>query len=249
MDELALLEDLFLGTPRQGPGSPDTVRRALELCALDAASELQVADIGCGTGASTLQLAQILNASITAVDFLPRFLARLDATALDAGLASKIHTLCCSMGALPFAANSMDMLWSEGAIYNMGFASGVKAWHPFLKPGGLLVVSEITWSHSAPADELRAFWQRAYPEVDTAGNKIRVLEANGYSPIGYFLLPEECWTEHYYAPLAAEFEPFLKRHEDSEAASAIVAENRAEIALHEKYSGDFSYGMYIARKC
>ncbi len=37
------------------------------------------------------------------------------------------------MDALPFAAGSPDAIWSEGAIYNMGFESGVRQWHRFLR--------------------------------------------------------------------------------------------------------------------
>ncbi len=49
------------------------------------------------------------------------------------------------MDKLPFGDEEFDIIWSEGAIYNIGFERGVKDWSRYLKVGGLLVVSEITW--------------------------------------------------------------------------------------------------------
>ncbi|MGA1694417.1 MAG: class I SAM-dependent methyltransferase, partial [Burkholderiaceae bacterium] len=69
-----LLIDLHKGNPRQGPGSPQLTKRALELAGIDCAQHVHIADIGCGTGSSTLVLAEHLNASIVAVDLFQAFL-------------------------------------------------------------------------------------------------------------------------------------------------------------------------------
>ena len=145
MDELQLLIDLHKDGPRQGPGGDNETRLAIALSGLKHVSDLKIADIGCGAGASTLVLARELDAHLTAVDFLPEFLARLEDAAGRAGLSDRITTLSASMEALPFAESAYDAIWSEGAIYNMGFAAGIKAWRRYLKPGGVLAVSELTW--------------------------------------------------------------------------------------------------------
>ncbi len=44
------------------------------------------------------------------------------------------------------------------------------------------------------------------------------------------------------------FAAFLEEHENSEAAQAIVAAEKVEITLFERYKERFSYGYYIARK-
>ena len=90
MDDLALLIDLHLNGQRQGPGGEDETRLALALAGLDKTRKLDIADIGCGTGASTLVLAQELDAAITAVDFLPDFLTRLDAASEREGFRGKV---------------------------------------------------------------------------------------------------------------------------------------------------------------
>ncbi|MFN3215831.1 MAG: class I SAM-dependent methyltransferase [Acidimicrobiales bacterium] len=248
MDELELLVELHLGGQRQGPGSDEATRRAIALSGLEQRTELRIADLGCGTGASTLVLAQDLDADITAVDLFPGFLARLAARAAERGLADRVTTVTASIDELGFDDESLDVIWSEGAVYNIGFAHGVSAWRRFLRPGGVLAVSEFTWlTHDRPA-ELTDHWVGEYPEVATASAKIAILEAAGYSPIGYFALAEDCWLEHYYRPLQARFEAFLDHQDRSPAALEVVEAEQQEIELYERFSAFFGYGFYLARR-
>ena len=215
---------------------------------LDPSAPLKVADIGCGTGASTIQLARSLNAKITAIDFLPDFIEVLKGNAENEGLINKINPLVCSMENLQFDDEEYDVIWSEGAIYNIGFEKGINDWRRFLKPGGLLVISEITWITSDRPFEIQKYWQAEYPEIDTASSKINILEKSGYSPVAYFVLPEYCWLENYYRPMQSGFAEFLARHSYSEKAQTIVEAENKEIALYEKYRAHYSYGVYVARK-
>lgn len=248
MDDLQLLMDLHRDTPRQGPGGDIETRLSIEMSGLNNGKNLRIADIGCGTGASTCILAEHLDATIVAVDLLPEFLNRLEIEATRAGFGDKISPLNASMVALPFSEGELDAIWSEGAIYNMGFEAGLKAWHKFLKPDGILAVSELTWlTHERPED-LQTHWEREYSEVDTSSAKMAILEKNGYLPIGYFALSERCWLENYYRPLQLRFAGFLERHGRSVAAKAIVAAEEAEITLYERHKAFVSYGYYIARK-
>jgi len=249
MEDLSLLIDLHKRNRRQGPGGEAETRQAIALANLQKSEPLRIADIGCGTGASTLQLAQSLNAEITAVDFLPDFIEILKGNAATEGLSDKIKPLVCSMEQLPFANEEFDVLWSEGAIYNIGFEKGVQEWRRFLKPGGILVASEITWTTNTRPDELQHYWDAQYSEIATASQKIKILEHSGYSPIGYFVLPQVCWLENYYHPLRAAFSDFLKRNnDDDESAASIVEAEELEIALYEKNKSYYSYGMYVAQK-
>src|SRR6056297_2448860 len=181
MDEIGLMIDLHLAGERQGPGSAAATRRAIELAGLDAAKPLAIADLGCGTGASALQLAEELDAHVTAVDFSSDFIAALETAAGQAGLSESIDARVASIDDLPFAEAAFDAIWSEGAIYNIGFEQGVRDWRRYLKPGGVLAVSEITWLTAERPAELEVFWREAYPEIATASQKFEVLERHGYS--------------------------------------------------------------------
>ena len=248
MDEFELLIDLYNSANRQGPGGDAETEMAIGLAGLSRKAPLKIADIGCGTGASTLILARLLNAKITAVDFLQEFLDVLETRAQSEGVGEKVTPLCASMEELPFEEEEFDVIWSEGEIYNIGFRRGVVDWKRYLKPGGLLIASEITWISSNRPPELQSHWDSEYPEIDTASAKINALEENGYSPIGYFVLPEHCWLDNYYEPMRTSFQTFMSRHENSGEASAIVEAERHEIELYEKHKAHYSYGVYIARK-
>ena len=248
MEELELLIDLHKNAYRQAPGGDAETEMAIDLAGLNRNVPLNILDIGCGTGASTLILASVLNAMITAVDFLQDFLDVLESRTRSLGLEEKITLLCASMEELPFEDEQFDVIWSEGAIYNIGFNKGISDWRRYLKPGGLLVVSEITWTTSSRPSELQSHWDSEYPEIGTASSKIKAIEDNGYSPVGYFVLPENCWLDNYYEPMRYNFQAFLNRNKNSEEAQAIVKAECHEIELYEKYKTYFSYGVYVAKK-
>ena len=248
MTDYQLLIDLHKRAKRQGPGGDVETRMAIDLTGLPHSTPLKIADIGCGTGSSTLLLARTLNAQITAVDFLPEFIEVLQTNAENEGLSKKIDPLVCSMDSLAFDEEEYDVIWSEGAIYNMGFENGINDWKRFLKPDGLLVVSEITWTTNDRPLEIEEYWAGEYPEINTASAKIKILENSGFSPLGYFVLPEHCWLDNYYRPMQRSFSEFLSRNINNENAQLIVDAEKTEIALYEKFKKYYSYGMYIARK-
>ncbi len=247
-DYLRLLIALHKSAKRQGPGGDAETRKIIDLAMLAPSATLKIADIGCGTGSSTISLAHQLNAQMTAVDFLPDFIDVLKANAENEGLAKKVDTLVCSMDNLPFSNEEYDVIWSEGAVYNIGFEKGVNYWRRFLKPGGLLIVSEITWLTNERPSEIQKHWATEYSEINTASAKISIIEKGGYSPVAYFFLPEHCWLDNYYLPMQNRFTEFLERNANSEKAQAIVDDEKKEIALYEKYKKYYSYGVYIARK-
>jgi ubiquinone/menaquinone biosynthesis C-methylase UbiE len=158
VEDYKLLIDLHKNANRQGPGGDAETEMAIDMSMIDQSAPLKIADIGCGTGASTLLLAQLLKAQITAVDFLEDFLEVLEGRSETMGLSKRITTLCCSMDNLPFGDEEFDVIWSEGAIYNIGFKRGLKDWNRYLKVGGLLVVSEITWITGSRPSELQKYW-------------------------------------------------------------------------------------------
>lgn len=249
MDEhiYKLLIDLHKGNQRQGPGSNHHTRKAIDLSGLSKSESLNIADIGCGTGASACILAEDLNVTITAVDLFPDFLEVLEKNAGAKGLGAKIKTLACAMDVLPFEKNSLDAIWSEGAIYNMGFEKGICYFKQFLKPGGVLAVSELTWLTENRPSDLTAHWKQEYAEVATASTKIKILEQNGFMLMGYFPLPECCWLDNYYTPLESRFTDFLNQNSGEDAQSIIDAEIR-EINLYKEYKDYYSYGFYIAKR-
>lgn len=248
MTELELLIDFHKDAKRQGPGSPSDTLMALNFMDIAKKGPLKVADIGCGSGAQTITLAENIEGHITAVDLYPDFLAKLNLQAKERGLLNRITTLEKSMKDLPFDREEFDIIWSEGAIYIIGFEAGIKKWKDYLKPGGYIAVSEITWITDSRPVEIEEYWNNEYPEIDTASNKIRILEYNGFAPVGYFILSQASWMKNYYEPMEERFDDFLKKHNYSQIAKNIVDSEKEEIRKYRKYKDYLGYGFYIAKK-
>lgn len=246
-NHLRLMEELYGGAERQGPGSEAATRTALRFVG-PIGPEARIADIGCGTGAQTMVLAGELTGRIVAVDMLSGFLDELNRKIERAGLGDQVKTLQASMDKLPFKDAELDLIWSEGAIYNMGFSAGIAEWSRFLKPGGHMAVTEITWFTKSRPKELEDYWNGQYKEMDSAAGKIAAIESAGFAPVAHFALPHYCWTQNYYQPLSILEEPFLKRHRDDPLAWSIVEENRRERAMYEKYGDLYGYAFYVMRK-
>jgi SAM-dependent methyltransferase len=247
-DEMELLIELHVDGERQGPGGEQETMRALELSGLSGQRGLTIADLGCGTGASTLVLASALDAHLHAVELSQAFLERLDARATARGLRDRLTLHAASMDALPFQEGSLDAIWSEGAIYNLGFERGLQQWRRYLKPGGVVAASELTWLTAARPAALDAHWRSQYAEVGSASAKLEIIERCGYSPLGYFVLPARCWLDGYYRPMQQRIPAFLAAHPHDEVAQRLVDAELREIDLYERYSEYFGYGFYIARR-
>lgn len=192
---LTLLTDLHVRNHRQGQGSNTAFARVLELSDIDRKASLQIVDIGCGTGAASIALAQATNASVTAVDFVPEFLEELKQRAMSAGVHERVAAITADMSDLPFQSERFDVIWSEGAIYNIGFIRGIREWREYLKPNGVMVVTEIIWLTPHIPEVLRTHWETEYPEIALASTKLQQPEDNGYIPIGYFVLQPDCWLD------------------------------------------------------
>lgn len=255
--ELQLLIDLHIENQRQGPGSTFHTLQALALSRFETQKSLQIADIGSGTGASTLALLSHTQSKITAVDFLQPFLDKLIVRANidspNAMASGRLDVINASMEDLPFCAEQFDLIWSEGAIYNIGFKKGIESWRHFLKADGKMVISEITWLTETRPAQIEAYWQEIYPEINTASQKIDQIKEAGYRLIGYFELPSACWIDNYYLPLKQSIEQLEKRVLDksSERGESLVklkALEQEEFTLYKKYHEYYSYGVYIMQK-
>lgn len=242
-----LICEYFSSIDRQGPGSPEVTVKALGF--IDGlTAESKIADLGCGTGGQTMVLAQHAPGCITGIDLFPTFVDLFNANAAKHMLQNRVKGVVGSMENLPFQEEELDVIWSEGAIYNIGFERGLNEWRNYLKKGGYIAVSEVSWFTDERPEEIEKFWTNAYPEIDTIPNKVAILQKTGYLPVATFILPEICWTENFYAPQAKAQEIFLKKHAGNETAEGLVANERREAELYGKYKAYYGYVFYIGKK-
>ncbi len=241
---MEFLFELFKRMPRQGPGSEKTTLKALSKIALP--QKPRILDAGCGTGGQTLVLAKNLDADIIAVDIHQPFLDILWHLAYHLKPKGRIETSAKSMDSLSFPKDYFDLIWSEGAVYLMGFESGLNSWEQFLKPGGYMAVSEVSWFKKDAPDEIREFWQREYPAIKTIEENLKIIEHLGLEIVDHFSLPDSDWTGEFYISLQERVEYFKKQNLNQED-SDILQMQAHEIELFRKYSAYYGYEFYILR--
>jgi len=242
-----LICEYFSSVERQGPGSPEVTIKALSFIEnLSKAS--YIADIGCGTGGQTMVMAQHTSGKIRGIDLFPTFINLFNSNADILNFQERVKGIVGSMDNLPFQNEELDLIWSEGAIYNIGFEHGLNKWQKFLKPGGYIAVSEASWFTDERPNEINEFWMDAYPEIDTIPVKVEQMQKAGYIPVATFILPENCWIEHFYAPQVLAQEVFLKKHVGNKVAEDFIANQRHETQLYYKHKEFYGYVFYIGKK-
>jgi len=245
--DLNLICEYYSGVERQGPGSPEITLKALSFID-NLNNALRIADIGCGTGGQTMVLGQHAPGHITGIDLFPRFIDLFNANAAKQNLQDRVKGQVGSMDNLQFKDESLDLIWSEGAIYNIGFERGLKEWQRFLKKGGYIAVSEATWFTDNRPAEIEEFWMTEYPGIDTIPNKVAQMQKAGYIPVATFVLPEICWTKHFYEPQVPAQEIFLKKHKGNSTAKAFIESQQYETQLYYKYKAYYGYVFFIGKK-
>ena len=242
MDETTAI--LHAGLPREGPGSDGSTRAALaRLPPLPPAPV--IVDLGCGPGRQSLVLARAIGAKVIAVDLDQRYLDQLSRSAAAEGLAHLIELRRADMGALDFPLGSVDLVWSEGAAYILGFEQSLRRWRPLLKPTGLVAASELSWLTDDPPEEAKAFWAAAYPGMATVEENRHRARSAGFDVLGSFALPESAWWDEYYGPLLERMERL--RPNAGPSLAAHIGQLEREIELFRRHYEAYGYVFYLLR--
>ena len=193
-------------------------------------------------------MAQNAPGDIIAMDLFPGFIGKLNDNVRKLNLQSRVKGVIGSMDKLEFQLNELDLIWSEGSIYNIGFEKGLNYWNPFLKKGGYVAVSEATWLTDERPKEIFDFWNNAYPQIDTISNKIAQMQKAGYLVMASFILPEFCWTDNFYTPAIAAQKIFLDKYRGNKSAEEFIKYEKYGAELYNKYKQYYGYVFYIGKK-
>lgn len=230
--------------PRQAPGSDASTLKALKLLS-PWTKPPEILDIGCGPGAHSLVLARATGGKVTAVDIHQPYLDQLERAASKAGLSRLVETVRSDMSELQFPSESFDLIWSEGAIYLMGFDHALREWARLLRPGGALAITEISWLTPNPPQKARDFWNSAYPAMRTVEGNLEAARRAGFAEIGNFVLPESDWWDEYYNYLERRLAFFREEYHAHPDAETLALGTEREMALFRKYSDHYGYVFYL----
>ncbi|MDK9706022.1 MAG: MerR family transcriptional regulator [Desulforhopalus sp.] len=236
---------LFEDLPRQGPGCREATLKALGLLA-DLPAQPTVLDIGSGCGMQTLLLARQLRTKILAIDNHRPMLDRLDKAATAEGL--DIETVEMSMMDMTFDKDSFDLLWSEGSIFIIGLARGLKEFRTYLKPGGYLAFTELCWLTDDRPAEAKAFFDKVYPDIRSTSEVCLLAAKEGYKVVETFNLPDSAWWDDYYTPMLARMVELQVKNAGIPEAEAVYAECQTEAEMFRKHSKSYGYTFFVLQR-
>ncbi len=235
--------EIFEQMHRQGPGKPEYTKKAFSFCQLP--QNPQILDIGCGTGSQTISLAESTDGLITAVDNHKPFLKQLQKDVKQRKLDSQIKILHADMNQLDLKQN-FDLIWSEGAIFIIGFKKGLKEFKKFLKPGGFMALTEVAWIKENPPPEAVSFWEKQYPAIRDIDQNLKIIQNAGYKLIHHFIMPRDAWDE-FYSNLKDITKKMKKKYKDNPEAKKTLDMVSQEIEAYEQFGEFYGYVFYILK--
>jgi SAM-dependent methyltransferase len=235
---------LFADMDKLSPGDDSLTRYVLR--SLPQHRFEVVVDAGCGTGRQTMVLARELATPIQAVDSYQPFLNRLERRAQETGLDNLVQINCMDMKDIPSLFPTIDLLWAEGAAYNIGFGNALATWAKALKPNGFAVVTELCWLREQIPDPITEFFRLAYPAMQSVPQNIAAAEKAGYQIFNIHTLPEEAWIQDYYDVLEPRAKS-LANHSDV-AVRDFAIETLREIEMFKISKGSYGYVFYLLQR-
>ena len=205
-----------------------------------------VVDAGCGAGRQTMVLASDLGTPIQAIDSYQPFLNRLDRRAKEKGLAHLVRVHCMDMKDIPSVFPTIDLLWAEGAAYNIGFANALTTWARAIKPDGFAVVSELCWLREEIPDAVGEFFRSGYPDMQSAPQNIAIAERAGYKIFNTYTVPREAWIKDYYDVLESRAKS-LVNHSDVGVRNFAV-ETLKEIEIFKISQDSYGYVFFVLQR-
>jgi SAM-dependent methyltransferase len=235
---------LFAGMEKLGPGDDKHTVHILRL--LPVCQDSIVVDAGCGTGRQTFALAGELDTRIHAVDSYEPFLVQLQHRAEKAGIRPRIETHCMDMKDIPRVFPHIDLLWSEGAAYTIGFANALTIWATAIRRGGFAAVTELSWLREQVPGAAKEFFLNCYPDMRSVSQNILVAETAGYKVLTTDTLPREAWIDGYYEVLEPRAKALLN-HPDP-VVKDFAAESLREIEIFKHSDDSYGYVFYALER-
>jgi hypothetical protein len=198
-------------------------------------------------------LAQELRTIVNAIDLYSPFLNDLNQRAQSLQIADLIQTQQADIKDIPNLFPRIDLLWSEGAAYNIGFANALTIWARAItsgrhanEPDGFAVVSELSWLGAPVPAPVATFFSSCYPGMQSISQNRTIAETAGYRVLNTYTLPSKAWVEGYYDVLEPRAQALIDHPDSSVRDLAIATLQEIEIFHHAENS--YGYVFYILQR-
>jgi SAM-dependent methyltransferase len=239
--------EVYESLPRQGPGNHASAKRAISLCR-DLPISPAVLDLGCGVGAQTLYLAELTSGTIVAIDSHAPSIKRLKETLAERRLLQRVQALVGDMAHLEQPLEKFDLIWSEGALYNIGIENALRICHGLLRPGGHLAFTDAVWRKENPPPEVKASFDMDYPTMGWVNDVLAAIENCGFEQLGHFTLPDEAWWNDFYTPMQYRIEELRGKYANDKEVSTVLDQLAQEPEMHRCHSEYYAYEFFVARR-
>ncbi|AHE97684.1 class I SAM-dependent methyltransferase [Thioalkalivibrio paradoxus] len=239
--------EVYESLPRQGPGNRECAIRALGLCQ-ELPQSPAILDLGCGVGGQTLQLAELTSGSIVAIDSHPESIERLQAAIAKRGLSRRVRAVVGDMARIEQPLESFDLIWSEGALYNIGLRNALNVCHGLLRPGGYLAFTDAVWRKKNPPAAVQASFDLDDPSMGSLDDDVAAIQDCGFDLIGHFALPDEAWWDDFYGPMELRIADLRGKYANDPEALAVLDQLSEEPEMHRRYSDFYAYVFFVARR-
>ena len=149
---------------------------------------------------------------------------------------------------MEYKDGTFDIIWSEGALYFMGFQNGLKKCNSLLKNKGYLVVTEAVLLLPNLPKPLKKFWDEGYPGIKDVKSNISLIQSEGFNLLSHFTLPKSSWIDNFYLPMEKRIIELKKKYSDNKIALKVFEDSEKEIQIYNKYSDYFGYEFFIMQK-
>jgi len=185
-----------------------------------------ILDLGCGSGPITLELANLTDGDITAIDIDQTLLDRLNERIKIRTLINRITTKRMDFLKNEFPDKYFDLIWEAGVVQIIGFKESFKACYRILKDGGYLVLGQA---------------------IKTFDKNIDKLSKSGFELIKQLNWPKGCWWTDYYEPLERKIKDIQEGKEDPHLFENIKA-IESEISWVKANPDESDCAYYILQK-
>lgn len=255
-----LLWQIEESLPKTAPGVKENTIDAINLClaklkyqykknskSYDEA-KLRVLNIGSGKGLETIWMLQEFKFAVAALDAHEPYLDALYSLCEKEGFEDRIELYCEDMNDLPFKKGFFDIIICEGSINLVGFKNGVSYFKKFLKPGGMLVVSDYNLTKTDMPKELTRYFETFAPDINLLEDRVKWCESEGLKVHATLKVPDEAWWKNYLSPMRAKSNELLQEYEMDQDKLKLINELLLDLNMREKYKEYYEFNFIIMQK-